>query len=96
MVDMPAFCAKNAPFFDAFISAGVCRGQLHYSQYLFDAGPRYCLYDPVSLKLTGYGAFDGKVQSAQSTCGVARADFDDQGCAGKSCVVPDAGTADGK
>jgi len=91
---MDAFCAKEAPFFSAFQSSGVCRGRLRYSRYLFDAGPRYCLYDPVTFKLVAYGAFDGKALSQQYSCGVAQEDFDDRDCAGVSCALPDAGTGE--
>ena len=87
---MSAFCAKEAPFFDAFRSAGLCRGRLHYTRYLFDGGPRYCVYD-TTLKLVGYGAFDGKAMFEQWTCGVKKEDFDDKDCPGMTCLPPDAG-----
>jgi hypothetical protein len=88
--DMTAFCAKEAPFFDAFTSTGVCRGRFHYTRYLFDGGPRYCLYDPTTLALVGYGASDGKALFEQYSCGVKREDFDDRDCEGVSCTLPDA------
>jgi hypothetical protein len=90
---MDAFCTKVAPGFGAFRSTGVCRGRLHYTRSLFDAGPRHCLYDPVTLKLVGYGAFDGKALFEEHTCQIPREDFDDRDCAGVSCQVPDAGAA---
>jgi hypothetical protein len=87
---MAAFCAKEAPFFDAFRSNGVCHGRLHYTRHLFDGGPRFCLYDPNTLALVGWGAFDGKAMREELSCGIKREDFDDQGCQGSACVLPDA------
>ena len=46
----------------------------------------------LSGKLVGYGAFGGKALFEQWSCGVDRKDFDDQGCAGVSCRLPDAAT----
>jgi hypothetical protein len=90
-----AFCARNDPFFDTFFSSAPCHDGLHYTRYLFDGGPRYCVYDPATLKLTGYGAFDGKAMFQQFSCGTERAAFDDQGCAGEGCPVPpDAASGD--
>jgi hypothetical protein len=90
-----AFCAKAAPFFDAFFSTARCHDKLHYTRYLFDGGPRYCVYDPATLKLVAYGAFDGKAMFERFSCGLDRADFDDQGCAGDGCpVASDAGALD--
>jgi hypothetical protein len=90
--EMATFCVKNAPFFEAFRSKGVCRGWLRYTRHLFDGGPRFCLYDPVTLALVGWGAFDGKANFEQFSCGIKRDDFfDDQGCEATGCVLPDAG-----
>jgi len=90
--EMAAFCAKNAPFFEAFRSKGVCKGRLRYTRHLFDGGPRFCLYDPVTLALVGWGAFDGKAGFEQFSCGIKRDDFfDDQGCEGTTCMLPDGG-----
>jgi hypothetical protein len=47
--DREAFCSKrHHPSYSVFLSTAPCRGELHYVRYLFDAGPRHCLYDPVS------------------------------------------------
>jgi hypothetical protein len=80
-----AFCAKEAPLFEAFLSKAPCRGRLHYTRYLFDGGPRYCVYDPATKKLSGYAAFDGKAMFRQVSCGVDEADFSDVGCDGEGC-----------
>jgi hypothetical protein len=91
--DKPTFCARETPLFDAFLSTATCRGRLHYTRYLFDGGPRFCVYDPGTLELTGYAAFDGKARFEQTSCGTAKADFDDRGCAGDTCdrTRPDGG-----
>jgi hypothetical protein len=90
-----AFCAQQMPEFDAFFSTARCHDRLHFTRYLFDGGPRYCVYDPATLKLTGYGAFDGKAMFEQLSCGTDRAAFDEQGCAGEMCPGPsDGGTSD--
>jgi hypothetical protein len=87
-----AFCAEqNHPEFDVFVSTEPCRGTLHYTRHLFDGGPRYCLYDPTSKQLVGYGAFDGKAGYQEWSCGRPRADFDDASCAGSACAALDAG-----
>ncbi len=90
IADQIAFCAKETAFFDTFLSIGSCRGGLHYTKYLFDAGPRYCVYDPATRELVGYRAVDGKAGFEQTSCGANEADFDDQGCAGMACATPDA------
>lgn len=87
------FCSKNAPFFDSFLSTSTCRGTLHYSTYLFDGGPRYCVYDAATEKLIRYGAFDPKAMFEQMSCGSAKTDFNTEGCAGVGCPRrPDAST----
>jgi hypothetical protein len=93
IADQIAFCAQEAPFFDTFLSTGSCRGGLHYTKHLFDAGPRFCVYDPATLELVGYRAVDGKAGFEQTSCGSNQADFDDQGCAGMTCAMPDASVA---
>ena len=91
IADQSAFCAANAlPLFDTFLSSASCRGSLHYTRYLFDAGPRFCLYDPTTGALVGYRAVDAKAGFEQTSCGSNQADFDDQGCAGTTCATPDA------
>jgi hypothetical protein len=68
---------------------------LHDSRSFFDAGPRTCLYDPVTLKLVGYGAFDPKAMIEERTCTIAREDFDDRDCPGVTCqALDDAGAGD--
>ena len=88
--DQLAFCAKEAPLLATFLSTATCRGGLHYTRYLFDAGPRFCVYDPATLALVGYRAVDGKAGFELTSCGANEADFDDQGCAGTTCATPDA------
>jgi hypothetical protein len=90
---MNDFCAEQKPLFNAFRSTGPCRGRLHYTRHLFDGGPRYCLYDPVTLKLVGYAAFDPKALREEYTCRIPKEDFDDQDCPGVTCQLPDAGAA---
>jgi hypothetical protein len=92
IADQIAFCAKEAPFFGSFLSTVSCRGGLHYTKYLFDAGPRYCVYDPATRQLVGYRAFDGKALFEKTSCGLDEADFDDQGCVGMTCATRDAST----
>ena len=95
VADQNAFCAADeVAFFDTFLSSESCRGSLHYTKYLFDAGPRSCLYHPATGALVGYRAVDGKAGLEQTSCGVDEADFDDQGCAGKACPQSDASAAD--
>lgn len=79
------FCDKEAPHFEAFLSKAPCRGRLHYTRYLFDGGPRYCLYDAATMRLAGYAAFDGKAMFKEVSCGVAEDDFSDRGCDGETC-----------
>ena len=87
--DREAFCSKKPhPSYSVFVSTAPCRGALHYVRYLFDAGPRHCLYDPATRKLIGYGAFDAKVSYSAWTCGHDRADFDAKGCEGLACPEP--------
>jgi hypothetical protein len=88
--------------YDAVISTAPCRGLLRYTRFLFDAGPRYCVYDPISLALQGYYAHDGKAGFDAITCGSTPADYDIAACAGASCPslsgagtnASDAGTLD--
>lgn len=94
IADQIAFCAAEAPFFDTFLSSESCRGSLLYTRYLFDAGPRSCLYDPATWALAGYRAVDGKAGFEQTSCGSSPADFDHQGCAGTTCPQS-GGEADG-
>ena len=94
IADQITFCAEEAPFYDAFVSIGACRGSLHYTKYLFDAGPRFCLYNPTTGELVGYAAFDGKAGFERTSCGTDPAELDDQGCAGTTCAQL-AGGADG-
>src|SRR3954468_23426359 len=86
MADRNAFCAKTSPGFDVFLSTAVCRGALHYTRYLFDGGPRRCLYDGATGQLTGYGASDPKVMFSSRSCGPDPNDFDDRGCPGLTCA----------
>jgi hypothetical protein len=95
VADQIAFCASEAPFYDAFLSTESCRGGLHYTKYLFDAGPRYCMYAPATQQLVGYRAVDGKAGFEQTSCGYDQAGFDDQGCAGIYCATPDAAVSAG-
>ncbi len=90
VADQSAFCAAYASPYDAFLSIASCRGSLHYTRYLFDAGPRVCLYDPTTGALVGYRAVDAKAGFEQTSCGSNQADFDDQGCAGTRCAKVDA------
>jgi hypothetical protein len=85
VADEAQFCVKEAPFYDAAISTAPCRGLLRYTRFLFDAGPRYCVYDPGTLALRGYRAYDGKAGFEATTCGSTAADYDITGCAGNSC-----------
>jgi hypothetical protein len=84
-----AFCAKEwrggSGLFTANVSATACRGSLRYTRYLFDGGPRTCLYDPATLALRGYYAFDGKAMYQAITCGSSREDYDDKECKLVSC-----------
>jgi hypothetical protein len=89
VADLSVFCAEEAPFYDAFLSIETCRGSLHYTHYLFDAGPRFCLCDPATGELVGYRAVDGKALFEETSCGTSPADFDDQGCAGTTCAALD-------
>jgi hypothetical protein len=91
MAARSAFCAKEGqqPDFDAFLSNQACRGYLRYSRYLFDGGPRDCIYDPTTLALRGYLASDPKAQFSAITCGSATADFDDRDCPGIQCPAKD-------
>jgi hypothetical protein len=96
LADQGAFCATKAPSpsFDAFVSTAPCRGFLRYSRHLWDAGPRYCLYDPTTLALRGYRASDGKLMFEATTCGSAKTDFGDEQCAGTTCPLNKAGCDD--
>jgi hypothetical protein len=88
LADRDQFCMVNAgsPLgYDAVISTAPCRGSLRYTLFLFDAGPRYCVYDPISLALRGYHAHDGKAGFDAITCGSTPADYDIAACAGTSC-----------
>lgn len=84
--DKATFCAtRQLSEFNVLVSSDACRGSLHYTKYLFDGGPRYCLYDPSTQKLVAYGAFDGKAGHQEWSCGVDRTAFDDKDCAGDRC-----------
>jgi hypothetical protein len=91
--DKGAFCAERAKAgghgprseVNAFVSTDACRGWLRYTKHLFDAGPRYCLYDPKTQKLAGYRAYDGKAGSEAWSCGVDKGAYDDTDCSGPSC-----------
>jgi hypothetical protein len=87
IADKATFCAKNksAPFFGAFRSTEACRGWLRYSGFVFDSGPRSCLYDGVTKRLAGSGVFDGKALYQEWTCGFNPSDFNDEGCPGSGC-----------
>ncbi len=89
LADQIDFCVKTELDHEANRSIGACRGFLRYTVHLFDAGPRYCLYDPITLKFAAYGAFDGKVMFEMWTCGFKREDFGDEGCAITTCEAPD-------
>jgi hypothetical protein len=91
-----SFCIdqRRFPMFDTFLSTDACRGFLRYTRYLFDAGPRYCLYDPMTLALRGYRASDGKALYEAMTCGSASSDFGDKDCAGTACPVSQAACND--
>lgn len=93
LADRGRFCMVNAgsPLgYDAVVSTAPCRGLWRYTRFLFDAGPRYCVYDPSTLALRGYYAHDGKAGVDAITCGATPADFDMTGCAGASCPGADA------
>jgi hypothetical protein len=84
------FCAKEwrggMGSFSAERSATACRGFLRYTRHLWDAGPRMCIYDPITLELRGYHAIDGKAMYQAITCGLSREDFDDKDCPLVSCA----------
>jgi hypothetical protein len=88
LADKAAFCAKPAVpgLFDAFTSSAACGGFLRYSRYLFDGGPRFCIYDPTSQALKGYRASDPKALRWDLTCGNDLSQFDEAGCTGTSCA----------
>jgi hypothetical protein len=90
------FCidGRRGPSFDTFLSTEPCGGFLRYTRYLFDAGPRFCLYDPTTLALRGYRAVDGKLSYQSITCGSAVTDFGDKDCAGTACPVSQAACND--
>lgn len=92
IADQSTFCATEFPFFDTFLSSHSCKGSLRYTRYLFDAGPRSCLYDPANGKLVGYHAVDGKAMFEATSCGISQGDFDEQGCPGSTCATLAAGT----
>ena len=90
------FCIdeRRGPSFDTFLSTEPCGGFLRYTRYLFDAGPRFCLYDPTTLALRGYRAVDGKAFYQAITCGSVVTDFGDQDCAGTACPASQAACND--
>ena len=90
------FCIdeRRGPSFDTFLSTESCGGFLRYTRYLFDGGPRFCLYDPTTHAVRGYRAVDGKTFFRAITCGSAVTDFGDQECAGTACPVSQAACND--
>jgi hypothetical protein len=64
---------------------------LRYTRYLFDGGPRYCQYDPVSGSLTGFAHFDGKAMYEAWSCDTPKEDFSDRDCPGLACGQRDGG-----
>lgn len=94
--DSGTFCGPMNPRFDMFLSTGACRGALHYTRYLFDGGPRWCLYDAATGQLIGYRASDPKAMFSSRSCGPDPNDFDDRGCPGQTCAWSrrDAGARD--
>jgi hypothetical protein len=90
-----AFCIREwhggRGLFDAALTSTTCRGFLRYTRYLFDAGPRTCLYDPTTLALRGYYAFDGKAMFKAITCGSTPDQYDSKDCGVLTCegVAPD-------
>jgi hypothetical protein len=75
-----AFCTferrdRGLGLFDADRSGTACQGFLRYNRYLFDAGPRFCLYNPVTLALAGYYGVGTKSMFRQITCGASPQQF---------------------
>jgi hypothetical protein len=98
MADKATFCKSPPlpyPMFDAFISKGSCRGVLRYTKHLWDGGPRYCIYDPISLVLIGYDIVDGEAMFTAHSCGTIETDFVDTACAGSTCSPVDAASDEG-
>jgi hypothetical protein len=88
--DNTQFCAAHADgLFSAFVSTEACRGRLRYTQHVFDGGPRYCQYDPISERLTGFAHFDGKALYEAWSCDTPKEDFDDRDCPGLTCEQRD-------
>jgi hypothetical protein len=90
-----AFCIREwhggRGLYSADLSTSACRSFLRYTRYLFDAGPRTCLYDPITLDLRGYRAFDGKAMFEATTCDSTPDQYDGKGCGVLTCadVAPD-------
>lgn len=85
------YCAAHRGHseFSLVRSTAACGPWLRYSLYLFDAGPRNCLYDPKTEKLVGYAFFDGKASWQKRTCNVEQGEATfPQGCARVTCVDP--------
>jgi hypothetical protein len=96
IADKFEFCTTrpNEIVYDAFRSTEACRGWLRYALHPFDAGPRYCLYDPATGRLAGYEAIAGKASYEEWTCGFGREDFNERDCPGLTCAqveTPDGG-----
>jgi hypothetical protein len=75
-----AFCTyerrdRGLGLFDADRSGTACQGFLRYSRYLFDAGPRFCLYDPGTEALVGYYGVGTKFMFREITCGSSPEQF---------------------
>ncbi|MFO0734859.1 MAG: hypothetical protein U0270_03230 [Labilithrix sp.] len=84
-----AFCADRgkSPMFTLARSGGACGPYLRYTTFLFDGGPRNCLYDPKTEKLVGFGFFDGKASWQQRTCNVEQKEAAfPQDCAHITCA----------
>jgi hypothetical protein len=85
------FCGSRGktPGFSLSRSNAACGPWLRYSTYLFDAGPRNCLYDPTTEKLAGFGFFDGKANWQQRSCNVEQSEaVFPEDCAHLSCGDP--------
>lgn len=86
-----SFCASRGkqPNFTVSRSMGACGPWLRYSLFLFDGGPRNCLYDPKTEKLAGFAFFDGKASWQQRSCTVEQSDaVFPPDCAHLTCTDP--------
>ena len=75
----PTVC-DEAFEFSTTLSRSPCEGYLRYTAYLFDGGPRYCLYDPTTFALVGYGISDTKALHEEYSCGIDQALFAPETC----------------